>query len=139
MKKYVILSGALALIAAAGYGFFAGEPDMDHKPQKEWVAQINLPQLNAEMELSKKIFAANCSTCHGENGIGFEAAGPPLIHKIYESSHHGDEAFQRAVAYGVQSHHWQYGNMPKIEGLTRADVGYIIQYIRAVQRENGIS
>ena len=59
MKKYVILSGALALIAAAGYGFFAGEPDMDHKPQKEWVAQINLPQLNAEMELGKKIFTAN--------------------------------------------------------------------------------
>lgn len=139
MKKYVILSGALALVSAAVYCYFAYVLQWDHKPQKEAIAQINLPQLNAEMELGKKIFTANCSTCHGENGIGVEGAGPPLIHKIYEPSHHGDEAFQRAVAYGVQRHHWRYGNMPKIDGLTRADVGYIIDYIRAIQRENGIS
>ena len=63
---------------------------------------------------------------------------PPLVHKIYEPSHHGDEAFYRAVSNGVRSHHWDFGNMPPIEGLTRADVGTIVAYVRALQSENGI-
>ncbi|WP_311199812.1 hypothetical protein [Jannaschia sp. M317] len=33
-----------------------------------------------------------------------------------------DESFWRATQMGVQAHHWQFGNMPAIEGLTRADV-----------------
>ena len=63
---------------------------------------------------------------------------PPLIHKIYEPSHHGDESFQRAVAVGVRAHHWKFGNMPAIEGLTRGDVKAIIAYVRELQEANGI-
>ena len=70
---------------------------------------------------------------------GAMAWHPLLVHKIYEPSHHGDEAFQRAVALGVQAHHWPFGNMAAIEGLTRADVATIISYIRALQVENGIN
>lgn len=78
-----------------------------------------------------------CSICHGSAGIG-TAMGPPLVHKIYEPGHHGDASFYMAVARGVGSHHWGFGNMPPIQGVTKEEVGDIISYVRALQREKGI-
>ena len=82
-------------------------------------------------------FRANCSGCHGEQAAGTDH-GPPLVHKIYEPNHHGDPAFQRAAANGVQAHHWQFGNMPPIPTVTAADVDEIIAYVRWLQRQAGI-
>ncbi len=78
-----------------------------------------------------------CSRCHGVQGRGTNN-GPPLVHKIYEPSHHADMAFQRAAAQGVRAHHWKFGNMPKIEGATPEDVTQIIGYVRWLQRQAGI-
>ena len=72
------------------------------------------------------------------NGVGQEGLAPPLVHNIYEPGHHGDEAFQRAVAVGVRRHHWPFGDMPPVEGLSRADVALIVAYIRELQSANGI-
>ena len=47
-------------------------------------------------------------------------------------------AFQMAVANGVRAHHWRFGNMPAVEGVTQSDVDKIVAYVRALQRENGI-
>ncbi|HJU03712.1 MAG TPA: cytochrome c [Nitrospiraceae bacterium] len=82
-------------------------------------------------------FNANCARCHGERAAG-TSQGPPLVHKIYEPNHHGDFAFQRAAANGVRAHHWKFGDMPKIEGVTAADVEQIIAYVRWLQRQAGI-
>lgn len=82
-------------------------------------------------------FNANCARCHGERAAGTQH-GPPLVHKIYEPNHHGDAAFQRAAATGVQAHHWQFGNMPKIDEVTPADVDAIVQYVRWLQKQAGI-
>ncbi|MFT5223250.1 MAG: hypothetical protein ACI867_001565, partial [Glaciecola sp.] len=60
---------------------------------------------------------------------------------IYEPGHHGDEAFQRAAALGVQPHHWDFGAMPAVgeeNGLTREQVADIVAHVRALQREAGI-
>ncbi|MCC5960413.1 MAG: cytochrome c [Rhodobacteraceae bacterium] len=84
------------------------------------------------------LFAQNCATCHGDHGAGAEGIGPPLVHIIYETSHHPDGAFYAAVQLGVQAHHWDYGNMPRQPDLTEGQIARIIDYIRAVQRENGI-
>lgn len=92
----------------------------------------------AEFQKGAAKFAGNCAGCHGEAGVG-TSQGPPLVHKIYEPNHHGDAAFQRAAANGVQAHHWEFGNMPKIEGVTSEDVDQIIQYVRWLQRQAGIS
>ena len=73
------------------------------------------------------------------DAVGQDGVAPPLVHKIYEPSHHGDESFQRAVAIGVRAHHWKFGTMPAIEGLTRADVKVITAYVRELQRHNGIN
>ena len=45
----------------------------------------------------------------------------------------------RAAKQGVQQHHWPFGNMPPVEGITDAEIAVITAYIRAVQRANGIN
>ena len=95
--------------------------------------------LSENAQIGKLAFEAKCTSCHGTNAAGREGVAPPLVHIIYESNHHGDESVQRAVAMGVQAHHWSFGNMPAVEGLTRGDVKMIIKYIRELQRENGIN
>ena len=103
------------------------------------LASIAVPEsLSSDARIGKVAFEAKCSVCHGVNAVGQEDIAPPLVHKIYEPSHHGDESFQRAVAIGVRQHHWPYGDMPPIEGLTRGDVKMIIAYVRELQRANGI-
>lgn len=91
----------------------------------------------AEFQAGETKFKANCSACHGVGGVG-TTQGPPLVHKIYEPNHHGDDAFQRAAANGVRAHHWEFGNMPKIEGVTPEDVDQIIKYVRWLQAQAGI-
>ena len=93
--------------------------------------------LPAALQEGEAKFNAHCAQCHGEQGRGTEQ-GPPLVHKIYEPSHHGDGAFYRAAANGVRAHHWNFGNMPKIPGVTKEDVGHVIQYVRWLQRQAGI-
>ncbi|UWR17284.1 cytochrome c [Sulfitobacter sp. M368] len=100
---------------------------------------ITMPQISGNAAIGQNIFESICAACHGTQGVGNAEAGPPLIHKIYEPSHHGDESFQRAVANGVRAHHWRFGDMPPVEGLTRGDVAMVIDYIRAIQRANGIN
>jgi len=103
------------------------------------IVKIEIPgQLSEIAMLGKQAFDIKCASCHGENAVGQNGVAPPLVHKIYEPNHHGDESFQRAVAMGVRAHHWKFGNMPAIEGLTRADVKAIIAYVRELQRHNGI-
>jgi len=91
----------------------------------------------AEVRDGEQKFNTNCSTCHGIGGIG-TTHGPPLVHKVYEPNHHGDAAFQRAAANGVKAHHWQFGDMPKIDAVTTEDVDQIVKYVRWLQKQAGI-
>ena len=91
----------------------------------------------AEFQKGEAKFNANCARCHGERAVG-TAQGPPLVHKIYEPSHHGDAAFQLAAGRGVRAHHWKFGDMPKVEGVTPDDVTQITVYVRWLQRQAGI-
>lgn len=91
----------------------------------------------ADLQSGEQKFVANCSLCHGV-GAGGTKQGPPLVHKIYEPNHHGDAAFQRAAANGVQAHHWEFGNMPKIPSVTPSDVDQIVKYVRWLQKQAGI-
>ena len=95
------------------------------------------PKVPAEYQPGEGKFTALCVRCHGPQGSG-TTQGPPLVHKIYEPNHHGDAAFHRAALNGVRAHHWQFGDMPKIEGATSADVDQIVKYIRWLQRQAGI-
>jgi mono/diheme cytochrome c family protein len=83
------------------------------------------------------LFTANCSVCHGIGARGTKQ-GPPFLDKIYEPNHHADIAFYRAAELGVRAHHWKFGDMPKIPGVTRDDLTQIIAYIRWLQKQAGI-
>lgn len=91
-----------------------------------------------EYREGKQRFEALCARCHGLAGRGTHA-GPPLVHKIYEPSHHADFAFRRAAAKGVRSHHWDFGDMPPVTDATPDDVMAIISFVRWLQREAGIT
>ena len=116
------------------------EPDLvDSTVDTIALADVTVPELlSARARAGERIFRENCVICHGTNAAGKDGIGPPLVHIFYEPSHHGDEAIQRAVAIGVESHHWSFGDMAPVEGLTRSDVALVIAYIRELQRANGI-
>ena len=95
------------------------------------------PGLMPNPSMGKPLYEKNCASCHGPNLKGTDKA-PPFLHRFYEPSHHGDAAFQMAARNGVRAHHWQFGDMAPVEGVTRAEVETIVAFIRAVQRENGI-
>lgn len=106
----------------------------DSAPMAQIAVEKELP---TEFKDGETKFMGFCSPCHGAQGKG-TTQGPPLVHKIYEPNHHADMAFQRAAAQGVKAHHWKFGNMPKIEGVTADDVTQIIGYIRWLQHQAGI-
>lgn len=102
------------------------------------LADVIVPELTASERRGETLFNANCATCHGVNAVGRGGKAPPLVHRIYEPNHHADAAFQLAVQNGVRDHHWGFGNMPPIEGISPKNVSQIAAYVRALQRANGI-
>jgi mono/diheme cytochrome c family protein len=103
------------------------------------LAEVTVPAvLPDEARIGQRVFEASCAECHGENAAGRNGAGPPLVHRIYEPSHHGDGAFLLAARNGVRAHHWTFGDMPAVEGITDAEIGYVTRYVRALQEANGI-
>ena len=102
------------------------------------LVDVIVPELSAGAQVGKKQFEVSCVACHGANAAGQEGVAPPLIHIIYEPNHHGDPSFYQAVRYGVRAHHWGFGNMPAIEGVSQSQVADIIIYVRELQRANSI-
>lgn len=133
----------IALVLIGGWWAFlrppANQDQVDIAAGDPLVTVIVPASLTTREQLGLTAFNAKCADCHGVNGAGRAGMAPPLVHKIYEPSHHGDMAFELAVRNGVRAHHWPFGNMPPVEGLTAADIGAIVVYVRALQRENGIN
>jgi cytochrome c len=105
--------------------------------EREVLARIELPPTPAEHQQGEDLFNANCASCHGESARGSDQ-GPPLLHIIYEPSHHADASFVLAAQRGVVAHHWQFGNMPPQPQVDSASLRKIIGYVRWAQREVGI-
>ncbi len=141
----IILVGLAGFAAVVVYFLVSGQSDPTNDlasagGQGGALVEIVMPaELSANAQIGQTAYEAKCAACHGVNSVGQDGVAPPLVHVIYEPSHHGDEAFQRAVAMGVRGHHWPFGNMPAVEGLTRGDVAMIVAYIRELQQANGIN
>ena len=137
LKRTAILLVLAAVLGAAGYLHFGGGGDTGGAGPA--IVSVSVPAtLSARARLGRKTYDANCASCHGRNAAGQGGVAPPLVHIVYEPGHHGDESFQRAVARGVRAHHWRFGDMPPVEGLTRRDVAAVVAYVRELQRANGI-
>jgi cytochrome c len=109
----------------------------DSARERDVLARIELPPTPAEHREGDSLFAANCASCHGESAKGSDQ-GPPLLHVIYEPSHHSDASFVLAARQGVAAHHWRFGNMPPQPQVDSASLQKIIAYVRWAQREVGI-
>ncbi len=82
------------------------------------------------------VYAASCASCHGADLRGTEE-GPSHLSIVYEPNHHSDESFRRAIANGAPAHHFDFGDMPPVPGLTDEDVEAVIAFVRAEQTRQG--
>lgn len=150
MNKGLIGALAVAAIAAAGWywsqdGIGGGATSLATQsgPAAKGapMAQVVVPaELSAQAQQGEVYYTAACASCHGANAAGQEGVAPPLVHRIYEPSHHGDMAFVLAARNGVRAHHWPFGDMPPVEQpLTDGELAAIVAYVRELQRANGIS
>lgn len=119
----------------------AAEPTRTQAPAEPAIraTEFRIPPEGFETDphRGRQLFVANCAQCHGADALGTDQ-GPPLIHRIYEPSHHSDLAFYIAMARGVHQHHWEFGDMPPIPAVDGEDAAHIIAWIRQEQRAAGI-
>lgn len=117
------------------------EPEPQSAPAPVDEIQVLLRGIAAtsppEVAQGKTLFEQNCSVCHGPAGDG-TTQGPPLVHIIYEPNHHADAAFILAARNGVRAHHWRFGDMAPLPGVTDEMVLEIVSYVRWLQRQVGI-
>ncbi len=130
MRFGKVLASVVAVLGLAACGG-AGMNGMDAG------GQGGDPLAGGDPAAGQELFTANCAACHGPQGGGTDT-GPPLVHEVYEPSHHSDAAFLRAVQQGVPPHHWNFGAMPAVPGLDVDDVADIVAHVRSLQREAGI-
>jgi mono/diheme cytochrome c family protein len=83
------------------------------------------------------LYAQACASCHGADLRGTDE-GPPFLDAIYRPGHRADVSFHLAARSGARAHHWNFGNMPPIEGLTDEQIAAIVEFVREQQRAAGI-
>lgn len=104
---------------------------------QNWQVPQPSPGLMPNAVKGKVLFEKHCAGCHGVDLTGTDK-GPPFLNRIYEPSHHGDAAFQMAAKNGARAHHWQFGDMAPVPGVSPDDVAHITAYVRAKQQQAGI-
>lgn len=127
----------LVLVVVAGGATIIGSRFINDEMRAEAKVDVTVPELSDGAKMGEKTFTAVCAQCHGMNASG-SAKGPPLVHDIYNPGHHADGAFYMAVKRGVKAHHWPFGNMPAQPSVSERQVGEIVQYVRELQKANGI-
>lgn len=124
MRRLAVV--ALTVLVAAACGGDQGTGGESEIPVQD-------PELVAA---GADLYQANCSVCHGAELEG-SATGPSLLSEVYVPSHHSDGSFQVAVAAGSPQHHWDFGPMPPVDGLSESDVAAITAFVREQQRVEG--
>lgn len=133
--KPVLAAGLVALAIVVFLKMKSGKTEGGGEP----LAQVTVPELSTQAKAGEAAFNENCASCHGTNAAGKDGMAPPLVHIIYEPNHHGDQSFYLAAKNGVRAHHWPFGNMPPVEGVSDQELAQIVFYVRELQRANGIN
>ena len=131
------LVAALALLMVIGCGDDSAsqyETAESNDNEKSQATGISLSEAAREGE---GLFNANCSVCHGTNAAGTNQ-GPPLVDRIYHPGHHTDLSIRNVVSKVVKQHHWVFGDMAPVAGVSSDEVEKIICYVRELQRAGGI-
>lgn len=98
---------------------------------------VVVPEPTPELEPGRRAYEKFCAECHGINTVGTDK-GPTFLHRVYHPGHHADGAFLLAARRGVRAHHWRFGDMQPVKGVSDAELGAIVRYVRAVQKANGV-
>ena len=98
---------------------------------------VKVPSLSPEAQAGNRAFDKYCAECHGKNAAGTDK-GPTFMHRVYHPGHHADRAFPLAVRGGVKRHHWRFGDMKPVPGVSDNEIPAIIRYVRELQKANGI-
>ncbi len=101
--------------------------------KSEWDIPVQDPALVAE---GKDLYLAKCASCHGTDLRGTNL-GPSHLSVVYNPDHHNDLSFARAALVGVPAHHWSFGDMAPVPGLTEHDMVRINAFVREMQRLEG--
>jgi mono/diheme cytochrome c family protein len=131
MFKY-ILSGLILVAVVLAWVRMDSQASSTIDP-----ASVKLPDMSPALNVGKTTYDAFCASCHGENTAGTDK-GPTFLHKVYHPGHHGDVAFLVAPMKGAKAHHWGFGDMLPVDGVTESHLKKIVTYVRAVQKANGI-
>ena len=146
MNTRSLLIGICAVAVVAGIAYWQTRPQALLAPSASAptataggpMVAVTVPGLSSNAALGQRLYDTACASCHGANAAGVEGTAPPLVHIYYEPNHHGDAAFLLAAKQGVRAHHWPFGDMPPVPGVSEQDVGRIVAYVRALQKANGI-
>ena len=96
----------------------------------------NTAPMTADLATGETLYASHCALCHGADLRGTDV-GPSFLSIVYEPTHHSDAAFLLAVRNGSRAHHWSFGDMPPVPGLSDTEVASITAFIRAAQEREG--
>lgn len=83
-----------------------------------------------------EVYAQSCASCHGADLRGTDK-GPSHLSIVYEPNHHTDDSFRSAIVNGAPQHHWNFGDMEPVDGLTGDEVEAVIAFVRAEQERQG--
>lgn len=117
----------LAFSLLLGVTVSFGGSDTQNPEQQAVVLQVPFNLAHGQQK-----YLRMCTECHGEWGRGTDQ-GPPLLHDYYKPSHHSDQSFLRAILRGSPQHHWNFGDMPPVDGATVEDARQVIGYVRWLQ------
>ncbi|MGE4610017.1 MAG: cytochrome c [Paracoccaceae bacterium] len=138
MNKSILIGGGIILFVALATVWLSNtSSDRSSEEDDTAATPVVAPELSQTAQSGEIAFNENCAACHGKNAAGTDQ-GPPLIHKFYGAKRHADFAFVIAAKSGVPSHHWRFGSMPPVEGVTDEEIQSIIRFIREIQAANGI-
>ncbi|MBL6432163.1 MAG: cytochrome c [Alphaproteobacteria bacterium] len=136
-RTALLLAGA-GLVGAIGAVYvLTGDDTGSTTETGAALAAVTVPPLSGAAAEGAEIFSANCASCHGANAegrAGRAAAGACDL----RTGHHADGAFFLAVAQRVRQHHWTFGNMSPVAGVSPDEIARIVAYVRTLQRANGI-
>ncbi len=121
---FILLFGLISVASTSS--FSAPKGIFNNAVEPEATPRINLGRMNYE---------GYCASCHGKTARGTEK-GPTFISRIYHPGHHGDGAFFIAAKRGVRAHHWPFGDMKAIAGITDGQIESIVEYVRSIQKAN---
>lgn len=90
----------------------------------------------SQVERGAEVYAESCASCHGADLRGTDK-GPSHLSIVYEPNHHTDDSFRSAIINGSPQHHWNFGDMEPVEGLSDNEVEAVIAFVRAEQARQG--